>query len=112
MTPFREPCLTLMFTVFLWPLMVHASLGNSGTLDSAKGRITSNIWGVPGALRWLQPRLVTQVKGSQRHLWTIHPLGCGRFTVGARAGAHPLYHHPRALGTFNPDSASSGAGLQ
>ena len=88
MTPFREPGLTLMFTVFLWPLMVHASLGNSGALSSAKGRITSNTsrgWG-----RWLQPRLVAQMKGSQRGLWTIQPLGCGHFTVGPGRGLTPL----------------------
>ena len=88
MTPFREPDLTLMFTVFLLPLMVHASLGNSGALSSAKGRITSNTsqgWG-----RWLQPRLVTQMKGSQRGLWTIRPLGCGRFIVGPGRGLTPL----------------------
>ena len=88
MTPFREPDLTLMFTVFLLPLMVHASLGNSGALSSAKGRITSNTsqgWG-----RWLQPRLVAQMKGSQRGLWTIRPLGCGRFIVGPGRGLTPL----------------------
>ena len=88
MTPFREPGLTLMFTVFLWPLMVHASLGNSGALSSAKGRITSNTsrgWGARApAQAGRSDEGVTEglVDNPAPRLWALHS--------GAGAGADPF----------------------
>ena len=74
-----------MFTVFLWPLMVHASLGNSGTLSCQRQDYVKHLGGswspaLAPAQAGHSSEGVTEalVDNPPPRLWALHSGGQGR----------------------------------